>query len=283
MTTEPGSQFPQNRFRVTSYNVATTKVMRGLPAAEQATVLAEYKTSLHRAATERSCQYTATTYDICCQYYKNIDALEAHNRALAQQDGDKDSIFSDSDSDDELPPLEPRSPSTPGSTTAAPDEEMQLFETVHEGRTLYVPANIAAMLTDAATQPPHSGEEQSDALSDDTSEISSDVSEEDHAPFGFPAKVVGNITNGEAIERVWMEEYLPTNKEDGPGLGYRLSDPSGPVHELQIISISGSRDVQCNCVDGKHTVYERHQQFAYVNKAGDVVVKKSQTLLLPLN
>ncbi|KAJ7766825.1 hypothetical protein B0H16DRAFT_1717165 [Mycena metata] len=256
----------------TSYNVASTEIVSGLPPMEQVILLARYRTSFHHHAAERACQISDSTYDICCEYFKALDALKPGS--------DTDSLF---DSEDEgPPPLEPISPSAPASLDAG---ELQLFNLRRNGHKLLVPANIAAALTDP-TEPPSSGNANDgfdeDEDQDDTSDISSSASVDGGAAVVFPAHAFH--VDGEVIERVWTEPYLPPHGS-AMGEGYRHSLPenSGPVHELQILSLFGNREVKCNCADGKHAVYERHQEFAYVNRNGDVVIKKSQTLLLPLN
>ncbi|KAJ7029552.1 hypothetical protein C8F04DRAFT_1187575 [Mycena alexandri] len=274
---------PPDPVRVTSYNVSITEVMQGLPPSEQAKILAEYRTSFHRHAAERSCQRYTATYDIACQYFKNIDTMKADIAAHKNTD-DEDSIFSDSD-DDGPPPLEPISPSTPGSTDG---DVLDLVLTTYNGRTLYVPPNISAILSDG-TQPPPSGSDANLLATDDSvdegSAISTDVSEKEGAVINVPATVTNMVlTDGEAIERAWLEEYLPPPGSGMPQ-GYCHSSPAltGPVHDLQIIGLYGVRNVLCDCADGKHTIYKRHQEFAYVDSSGDLVVKKSKMLLLPLN
>ncbi|KAJ7717598.1 hypothetical protein B0H16DRAFT_1740548 [Mycena metata] len=256
--------------------MGTTEILSGLPALELATLLAGYRTSFHRYAAKRGCQISDSTYNACCDYFQALDTLRPSG-------SDTNSLF---DSDDEIPPLEPMSSSTP---EPQPAEEVELFHIHRNGNRLFVPANMAAILTDA-TEPPSSSDANDrvdeDEEEDDTSDISMDVSSSASFHGGVTMVVPAHTfhVDGEAIERAWAEEYHPP-PGSSMGEGYRHSPPenSGPVHDLEIISFFGTREVKCNCGDGKHAVYERHQQFAYVNRNGDLVVKKSQTLFLPLS
>jgi len=55
------------------------------------------------------------------------------------------------------------------------------------------------------------------------------------------------------------------------------------VNVAQIIGIHGVRNVSCDCVDGKHSSFERCRSYAFQDYEGNVVVKQSKAMLLPLN
>ncbi|KAJ7629628.1 hypothetical protein DFH06DRAFT_1338046 [Mycena polygramma] len=54
-------------------------------------------------------------------------------------------------------------------------------------------------------------------------------------------------------------------------------------HRLRIIALRGVRDVECDCIDGAHAEHSRVTQYAFLDSSANVVIKKSKTLLLPLN
>ncbi|KAJ6542987.1 hypothetical protein B0H19DRAFT_1268175 [Mycena capillaripes] len=116
MSTEEEPSVPVPDSCVISYEVATTSILYGLPAAYQHQILRQYRGLFHQQAASTPCQYSDLNiaYNLNCQYYQNLHALEI--RGTHTDSGD-DSIFST----DALPPLEPVSASSDEGSPAAGD------------------------------------------------------------------------------------------------------------------------------------------------------------------
>ncbi|KAJ7829912.1 hypothetical protein B0H13DRAFT_1916202 [Mycena leptocephala] len=103
--------------RALSYGVSSTTIVYGLPEEEKYNMLRAYRTRYHSDMTNdwRKRPYSSRhdappslmTYNLCCQYFKNIQALDVSEHT--------DSISGESD---DMPPLEPIAPSEPSTPIA---------------------------------------------------------------------------------------------------------------------------------------------------------------------
>ncbi|KAJ7029505.1 hypothetical protein C8F04DRAFT_1264961 [Mycena alexandri] len=73
-------------------------------------------------------------------------------------------------------------------------------------------------------------------------------------------------TDGEAVESAWAAAGPVLPRPMGAGLRHLAEE--GPIHDLQIVGLNSVRDVKCNCIDGKHSAYERRWSFGYINADG---------------
>ncbi|KAJ6457329.1 hypothetical protein C8R45DRAFT_1110581 [Mycena sanguinolenta] len=100
---------------VLAYHKATTSVIYGLPPFEEYQILNAYNVRFTAEAV-RSGDRPFVTYDLCCQFYQNLHAIEDTN---SHTDSD-DSIFGADDPDNDcMPMLEPLSPSSTENETEA--------------------------------------------------------------------------------------------------------------------------------------------------------------------
>ncbi|KAJ7796571.1 hypothetical protein B0H13DRAFT_2392561 [Mycena leptocephala] len=263
----PAKQCPQKKSdppvtpssRVLSYEVWTTTIIYGLPPSEQQRILKQYRGLFHEHAAKRTCQMADQvnlTYDLACQYYKNVHALDLRG---THTDSD-DSLFSDDN--EGPPPLIPVSPSTGGS--------------------ILEPAAEALTDSDAAPNP------SSGATIDPISPWNAGRTLFwDSLGLGLSAATNSSTqrTDGEITERAWADLNPPNVvREMGPSLRASCVDGTATeVHKLEIINIHGIRNVECDCTDGLHSVYRYYVSHAFVDQDSDVVIKKSKTRLLPLN
>ncbi|KAJ6624324.1 hypothetical protein B0H10DRAFT_2212751 [Mycena sp. CBHHK59/15] len=226
---------------VVAYEISTTSIIYGLPPAEQHHLLSLFRRDFHVAAAQQNCQVAYGTYDLCCQYYKNIHALV---------DAAVDDSICDSDSDSDtgsMPPLEPTLPSDgdPASTEINSSPE-------------FVTASTLLAERDATREAvPASG--------------------------GWGEGRGWGNWDGEQTERAWAEAAPPTpaSQEMEPGLRHTpFTEEEGEVHDLQIVQFGKTRDVKCDCKNGKHSMYERRTSYAFTDERGNVVVKKRKTKLL---
>ncbi|KAJ7847057.1 hypothetical protein B0H13DRAFT_2362610 [Mycena leptocephala] len=249
MSTEK-ERSPTPSSRVLSYEVRTTTIIYGLPPSEQQRILKRYRGLFHEHAAKRTCQMADQvnlTYDLACQYYKNVHALDLRG---THTDSD-DSLFSD---DDEGPP-----PLIPfGARCEA--------------------------LTDSDAAPNTSSGATTDPISPWNAGRNLFW---DSLGLGLSAATNSSTqrTDGEITERAWADMNPPNVvREMGPSFRASCVDGTATeVHKLEIINVHGIRNVECDCTDGLHSVYRYYVSHAFVDQDGDVVIKKSKTRLLPLN
>ncbi|KAJ7084883.1 hypothetical protein B0H15DRAFT_951368 [Mycena belliarum] len=227
---------PDPDVQAISYHVSTTTTITGLPPYEQTQLLRAYRTRFYQSVHTPTCQVAEVaratdygvflSYDLCCQYYKNLHALDT---ADSHSDPDWETGAPDDGDDDTVPALLPLTPSDSGDAVLPP-----------------------------AGIPPAPAE---------------------------PALRSG-LEDGEHVERAWAYMNPPSGSGRHMGAAFRRDqlDVDGNFHSLRIISLDeGVRDVLCDCADGEHSAYVRSRAYAFPDAIGNVVVKKSKTLLWPLN
>ncbi|KAK6996600.1 hypothetical protein R3P38DRAFT_3221641 [Favolaschia claudopus] len=81
-------------------------------------------------------------------------------------------------------------------------------------------------------------------------------------------------------ERMWGRLVSLEIEEEGGE-----PDDSNAIapHILRIVSVTGWRNVRCECRDGKHDPYKRRQSFAFEADDGTVVIKSNKTMLLNMS
>ncbi|KAJ6586792.1 hypothetical protein DFH09DRAFT_1074915 [Mycena vulgaris] len=90
----------------------------------------------------------------------------------------------------------------------------------------------------------------------------------------IPASSLVRRTDGEGTEQAWAgREPLAPTLEMGEFFRHdTIEDDSGPLHSLR-----------CNCKDGGHSAYICRHTYTFTSADGTLVIKKSKTMLLPLN
>ncbi|KAJ7721966.1 hypothetical protein DFH07DRAFT_783991 [Mycena maculata] len=203
---------------------------------ERQRLLRQYRANFHAAAHSSTCQ---VTYDLACQYLKNMHEVQKAAADLAPE-SDRDSIISD---DSGPPPLEPRE--------ASPIADIPPF---------HVPSMTAPSATTT------DGEQVEKWYEYWTNKV------DGFGEWGIPGSLLGDFrgghTDGEGIERAWASVGRQQT-DDG-----NLDDGTVDSHHLQIISLHGIRDVDCTCHDSRHSKYTRQEAYAFADEAGHVVVKK---------
>ncbi|KAJ7790271.1 hypothetical protein B0H13DRAFT_2394632 [Mycena leptocephala] len=270
---------PEANYRVLSYEVSTTSIIYSLPPSvprplnyliriDETQILRQYRGLFHEQAAKMECQHETThttrldktadlnTYDMACQWFKNIQALDTID---TRTDSDDDSIFSD----DGPPPLIPVSPSSTGdspvTSPAAPTA-------VSMGEPLTWNAGCDQHWLDLGLGPNHLA-------------AATQIHEEATGRTSAPPIAM----DGEMVERAWAA-LRPREATSEMGAGFRQSpDSTSKVHTLRIIGLHSVRAGQCDCTDGLHSVHGRREEFAFLDFNGDMVIKKSKTLLFPLS
>ncbi|KAJ7062989.1 hypothetical protein B0H15DRAFT_958744 [Mycena belliarum] len=102
------ASFPADPATVITYEVSTTSIIRGLPPVEQQRIVRSYRAKLFGGPHDPSCP-DLLSYDLSCQYLKNLDALE---KGGPHTDSDSELDVSD---DSGPPPLLSATPSDVGS------------------------------------------------------------------------------------------------------------------------------------------------------------------------
>ncbi|KAJ7709330.1 hypothetical protein B0H16DRAFT_1745870 [Mycena metata] len=313
-----------------AYAVSSTTVLYNLPEEAKQTLLRGYRfrhlqDSLREARAHPNPladrPAVLTSYDMCCQYFKNLHALR---QGINQEPGSVSSVEEDENNDEDgdedddgLPPLEPISRSSsegpihsePAESEAA-DHESEDDDSANESQ---VPAQDQFLDAPPQTQ----------------------VCDEEEFLEALPSTQVPRpaamLTNGEAIETMRYHldgepvERGPTSIKCGtPGEkwapdpdDYMIGDaecsgdeapvantsnaapaqsleveaprggdsgrmaPRGAGHILRIIGTSGVREVLCHCSNGKHRGYERRRVYCFKDEMGNIVIKKAKALLLP--
>ncbi|KAJ7678253.1 hypothetical protein DFH06DRAFT_1317031 [Mycena polygramma] len=278
-TEETTSTEDSARTSVRSYDVATTTVVYGLPAAEQQRVLASYR-ALWQAQTEHT--LPIVEYDLSCQYWKNVRAMEQHG---THTDSDDDSIFSS----DSVPPLMSVSPSS----SEAPPVENAAAAHESVGEASATDAQPDSAPATPAGEPVGDGQDGERAPRRHGQWVWGGSAGE----FVSAASLLGiRRTDGEGVERGWAHQSVdgepietrwanenPTWGTSGRQYGEYVRSGTSEVHDVRIINLQGVRDVKCDCDDGLHAVYSRRVAHAFIDADGHLVIKKSKTLLLPLN
>ncbi|KAJ7670943.1 hypothetical protein DFH06DRAFT_1125228 [Mycena polygramma] len=314
---------------VFSYNVRTTHVITGLPHAHEQQVLRQYRSLFHhteqRDHPAPSAEYAPgtqygdlnTTYDITCQYLRNLHTMETRG---THTDSDDNSIFS---IDPEMPPLEPVASSSPSSP-----QPMEVVASAVDKNSSPEPVEAVASAVDKNDSMPSlepalpsraSSPSAPEAVADDDSAPDPalptvpawhlwssqeawrrcwDRLNQFHAVFGereperapeltedwmaFPNPSPSRLFDGEGVERMWAEGSPLGSSTRQMGEGYRRTTlyGTGDVHNLRIVSIHGVREVKCDCTDGLHTIYEHKHAFAFCGRDGDLIIKKGKTSLL---
>ncbi|KAJ7811263.1 hypothetical protein B0H13DRAFT_1926826 [Mycena leptocephala] len=291
-TGEPQPSSPMPHSRVLSYEVATTSIFYGLPPYEQHQILRHYRGLFHEQARNRECQVGATdafaetniSYDIGCQYFKNIHALDLQG---THTDSD-DSLFEDDDDDEGPPPLiPPWTPDADGPKTtvsSSPDLGADGSSALNTTTTASMPevdgdVSLAPKIgTAAKTMSPWNAGRNTHWSSLGLGLSRPNSPAEAHLDPG--------LDGGEATERAWAElNKLPgASGEMGPGFRQSVVEPTGgELHKVEIVALRGVREVECTCIDGLHSEYGRRQYYAFLDQDGNVVIKNMKTLLLPLN
>ncbi|KAJ7174315.1 hypothetical protein C8R46DRAFT_1214525 [Mycena filopes] len=243
-----------------TYGMSSTTVIYGLPAAKRDEVLDRYReryykrqrhmlrliTNRRTRERRRAPSPNMQSYDLCCDYYWKVYTMQVAST---------DSLFDDdSDDDSDMPSLESMAPSDSGS-----------------------PIIAATSLADAAADPPSpSGEAYDSSPFIPVSDIPAALPFPTN-PFHPDANRNRNDcpTDGEGVERV--RSLL--NQINRPQ--YEL-DHDERGHHITIISRNGPQNLCCRCHDGEHSRFERRQAFAFPDREGNIVVKKSKSLLLPV-
>ncbi|KAJ7024582.1 hypothetical protein C8F04DRAFT_1270122 [Mycena alexandri] len=93
--------------------------------------------------------------------------------------------------------------------------------------------------------------------------------------------------DGEGMETVWalLNEVNRLEYPGATGSAGRqdwAEDYPKSRHRLKILGRTGTRYVSCRCRNQKHSAYKRHQAYAFPDGHGNIVIKKSQCLLLAL-
>ncbi|KAJ7664349.1 hypothetical protein DFH06DRAFT_1127794 [Mycena polygramma] len=201
-------------------------------------------------------------YELTCQYLKNVRAMQERGSHTDSDDdnADGDSIISD----DDVPPLVPVEPSDPGSPIDCEGPPPSQTPPSSPPPSSQGPAFFCR-----ACPSDGEGVERAWAMG----------SEAAHKPeeHGF-VTASAFMRDGEPLEADWasVNPSFPVQAE------FRHSG-SAAVHDVQIISLQGTRDVKCDCDDGTHAVYTHRVSHAFLDADGHLVIKKSKTLLIPLN
>ncbi|KAJ7122476.1 hypothetical protein C8R46DRAFT_1238298 [Mycena filopes] len=293
-----------------AYNSKSTTVLYGLPPLEQQNIL-----RLHRL---RYLRMTGApwshSYDLSCQFYKNVRAVHVSRRLRACADDDSDDSFEMGPPSPSMPPLVPNpaaaSPTMPPLEPVSPSDDGAELERS-------TPPRIPTLDPEA---PANRGVEDPYTLEEDLARGGGYVP--GYELMNPPLVVPGSV-DGERVERAWaaMNPMPESRREMGPSsrglqLGEGFAHGGGFVpasalmepgaadgegverlfaalqaevdateegHALRIISLSGVRDVQCHCTDDAHSVFTCKVSYAFRDNEGNIVVKKNKTKLMALN
>ncbi|KAJ6455636.1 hypothetical protein C8R47DRAFT_1228133 [Mycena vitilis] len=298
----------QSPITVFSYSVRSTHVVTGLPYPHEQHVLSQYRSLFHQTE-ERdhpvaSAEYTPgtkygdlnTTYDITCQYLRNLHTMESRG---THTDSDDDSMFS---VDPEIPPLDPVAPSCPGSPVpqaeAVPAEEGAVPLRASSPSAPVTGADDEAVGDAASDAPdpelppvpawhPWSSQEAWRRGWDRLGEFNTVVGEKSERErvaaltaewTAVPNLSVSGLTAGEGVERMWAGRSPVGTSTRPMAEGFRRTtlDGTGHIHNLRIISVVGVREVKCDCTDGRHTIYEHEHSFAFRGR-DDYEVRRGET------
>ncbi|KAJ7716569.1 hypothetical protein B0H16DRAFT_1741232 [Mycena metata] len=295
-----------------AYGVSSTTITYGLPRGKQRELMNGYRERhlrnqvrlLRAKAKSRGVKEQPApnmeAYDLCCEYYQQVYTMQAaSSNALygAAEAYDSPDAVTESDSDSvsvasSMPSLEEgESPSEPfrrdcgcpvcptadtananaNTETAVADTETAVADTGNTPETTAAAAslqkgerycNLETPLTIPVAELPES----------------LDLPEAQRTTFH---------TDGEAIEQVWalLNQVNRPDYTDMIGRGRRTDIENYTdylTHRLKIFGRGGARVVRCRCTNGKHAAFERRQAYAFTDGSGNLVVKKSKSLLLAL-
>ncbi|KAJ7820052.1 hypothetical protein B0H13DRAFT_2378047 [Mycena leptocephala] len=296
---------------VLSYEVNTTAIVTGLPPYEQDQMLRAYRKTFHEEAAQATCQVAHNSYDLSCQFYKNLHAIQA------DFDTPEDSIFESDDED--MPPLLPATPSTGENSPAAdsfanaevasavppslPEDFNPPWATARNQYWASLGLGLSSISSPVPVATPAVGNMPQAEGFVPASQIwgagrgwNTEASVEQASTAPEPALTPGIVltnpnvgyTDGERIERTWANfKTAPESREMGPGSRRSALEGDGgtaDIHIFRILSLHGGvRDIECDCMDGQHAAFSWRTAYAFRDNDGNVVVKKSQTLLLPMN
>ncbi|KAJ7689750.1 hypothetical protein B0H16DRAFT_1752808 [Mycena metata] len=293
-----------------SFGESSTTIRYGLPPAHQQRLLADYRArffkdqtrlirarNLLRPRRERPMP-NMELYDHCCEYYREVYTMqtasstalyaEAEARAGSDIDSDSDSVVSS------MPSLEVSGPSSPAPWPAV---DPQALDAATDLATDTADTQAAADVPVIEETPNEKESLQQGELQQ--GERYQNVDFPIFIPNGYvpiaeltenlsidPAEQFTAFTDGEGIERVWSllnQVNRPDYTIMGPGRRQdMLKDYDPPRHRLKIHTRTGIRNVYCRCTNGKHSAFERRQLYAFPDGEGNIVIKKSKNLLLPL-
>ncbi|KAJ7649152.1 hypothetical protein DFH06DRAFT_1135394 [Mycena polygramma] len=242
-----------------SYDVATTSVLYGLTSAQQQEVLRKYRMGWQR---ENGFAEPVLRYDLTCQYYKNVRAMEQRG-SHTDSDEDEDSIISDSDSSHpSMPPLQ----STAASTTDSPSPG-----------TLSQPA--FPLPAEWLSSPAGSAPPASTGLTDGEGvERAWAFQGRIDGKEGLPNGTAAAVHDAEGIERAWADSAgAASTREMNAGsrhanLNVEMNDFNSTVHDIRIITRGAARDVKCDCVDGAHATHAYRSAHAFLDADDNLVL-----------
>ncbi|KAJ6450453.1 hypothetical protein C8R47DRAFT_1230270 [Mycena vitilis] len=239
---------------VQSYDVSTTTVLYGLTPKQQEEFLQVYR--------------------------ERWQTRPEHTLPLNDSDSDEDSIFS---IDPDMPALASVSPSTAGSPMQCAPPPLPVV-----GALPPTPAGEAASLMPTAA-PEIPDIVNKDRPAEDAAAPSAPPSvtgEPGAAGFVCASTLPRFRCDGEAVESTWGEtaEWAGWGREFSPGARHSfVSSGSAEVHDVRIIGLRGVRDVKSDCDDGLYDVYAYRAAHAFIAVDGNLVIKKTKSLLFPLN
>ncbi|KAJ7039473.1 hypothetical protein C8F04DRAFT_1254752 [Mycena alexandri] len=252
-------------------------------------------------------------YDLCCEYYREIYMMQAASSASLYTEVSEyagSDTESDTSNHSSMPPLGssgPASsvvkenmlvPNSPPADTALVDATSAAVDTTSAADTTPVDATV----TVDATASLQNGESYTNM---DIPPFTPTLYSTDIPVFIPVAEVPENLrfsesdiprdfirhegvhTDAESLKRVWSllnEVNRPQFPQlMGPRRRSSLSEAyQPPTHRLKIFTRTGVRHIRCRCTNGRHSSFERRQAYAFPDGNGNIVVKKSKSLLLPL-
>ncbi|KAJ7752276.1 hypothetical protein B0H16DRAFT_1459873 [Mycena metata] len=295
---------------VFTYGVSSTSVTYGLPQAKQLELLQKhrarhYKTRarlLRAKAKARGNRHERPVpnmgdYDLCCEYYREVYTMQAASSASLYEEAseyyDSESESGTSTTHSSMPPLEPSAAASPvveGQVLVADSPDASAPTAAGDTDGTSTAAGAADAATNASAPNLQKGERyvnMDDLLFPNgfipVAELPDNVR---FSPTSIPREL-GIHTDGESLERVWalLNEVNRPQYHDMMGRGRRHNvweDYEPPAHRLKIFARTGARIVNCRCENGKHASFERRQAYAFPDGDGNIVVKRSKSLLLEL-
>ncbi|KAJ7734684.1 hypothetical protein B0H16DRAFT_1731744 [Mycena metata] len=269
-----------------TYGESSTTITYGLPRQKQQELLAKHRTRAKARSNQERPLPNMSDYDLCCEYYREVYTMQTATSAALYVEA-SDYYSSDSESNTSvslMPPLEPPVPAS-----------QYIGERAERYASTGTLLDTAADAADDGIGPPASqhiekGERYANM---DTllfavngyvpiAEIPENLR---FSPTSIPREL--NVhTDAESLKRVWslLNEVNRPQFPEMRRARHRdmFEDYEPPSHPLKIFTRTGVRHVKCRCTDGKHTSFERRQAYAFPDGQGNIVVKKSKSLLLAL-
>ncbi|KAJ7034644.1 hypothetical protein C8F04DRAFT_1182923 [Mycena alexandri] len=291
---------------VFTYGVSSTTVTYGLPRAKQLELLQKHR-ARHYKARARLLRARAKArgnrhehpvpnmrdYDLCCEYYREVYTMQAASGASEYYASDSESEPGTSTTDPSMPPLDPvvegqvllaDSPDASAFTAADAADDASTAAGAAKG------GDVVGAGTHASVPNLQKGERHvnvDDLLFPNgfipVAELPDNIR---FSPTSIPRELSVHTDSG-SLERVWslLNEVNRPQYHDMVGRGRRHNvweDYEPPAHRLKIFARTGARIVNCRCENGKHTSFERRQAYAFSDGEGNIVAKKSKSLLLEL-